>query len=576
MEAFMTFHQIRLTKLFALAISCCLSATLFTVHSQPSRRQNTQRRERMQRPPEPPFVDFSYAADLKKSAEGVKLIVGKWLMGWLIDQLLDSEVEKVQEKLKDKARRSGGRLVDGELYQKVEFVDRFDNPIGYQLRFVGFGPTIRAAMRRGSNTPRLEPPSSGRVRRNGNLVFWGPGFVVAPTFAAPDLSDAFGKPIEDFIAEQMEQIRAKAALSGQASNETSTRPPIRPRPSNPSPAGGREPRGGPDPQRGSPGGRGGGGGNAGQGGSRGNSGQTGGGGTGSRRDETGGATPRGGRVLPLRIITAGGPLPALAEGRPRFIGTPDTPQRITELGTPHGRAWADFNGDRIPDMCVVLSDLPNTTGLCVTLSTGRSINQRAAGREIVSRDVDVGDPDGRAWVDFNRDGKADYCRVVGTPGNFHLQVTLSAGDRFGSTITSSETIDPGIKQTRNWVDWDGDRIPDFVRVIERPRFNPGIAITFGSATGFGPTIDNLTSRPTDARGNPIQVEIAGVRREDLPRFLNIFDIGDADLTLWLDVNGDGKADYVRVVGSNKDLVSVTFSNGRSFGLTLTEPLLATK
>jgi hypothetical protein len=578
----MSFHQVKLTKLLTLLISCWLSATLFSVHSQPSRRQNTQRRERIQRPPEPPFIDWGMADKLKERAEAIGE-AGKWLNDWAVDRALDLEVEKVQESLEDKARRNGGRLPEGELYQKVVYVDPFGYKVGYQLRFIGSGPTIRDAMRRGRDTPRLEAPPPSLLHQNGNLVFWGPGFVVAPISAVPDLSDLFGKPIEDFIAEQMEQVRAKEALTAQPSNGTSTPPPMRPRPSSPRPSRGRETRGGPDPQRGSPGPRGGGGGNAGQGGSGGNSGQT-GGGTGSGGNDTGGATTSG-RPPAFMIITAGAPLPPLDEGRPRLIGTIDAPQRITEVGTPNGRAWADFNGDRFPDLCVVLSDIPGTTGLCVTLSTGRRFDQRAAGREIVSPAcnrppdfvcLDVGLPDGRAWVDFNRDRKADYCRVVGTSGNFHLQVTLSAADRFGSTITSSDAIDPGIKETRNWVDWDGDGIPDFVRVVERPGFDPGIAVTFGSPNGFGPTIDNLTRLPVDARGHPMQREIAGVSREDLPRFFNIFDVGHPELTLWMDVNGDGKADYVRVVGSKKDLVSVTLSNGRSLGLTITEPLLPTK
>ena len=251
-------------------------------------------------------------------------------------------------------------------------------------------------------------------------------------------------------------------------------------------------------------------------------------------------------------------------GRTRII-TGQIPQRITEFGTPNGRKWADFNGDGNPDLCVVFFDIPELSGILVTLSTGPQFEQRAAGAEIVSRGFQVGLPDGRDWVDFNKDKKADYCRVVGTQNDYHLRVTLSAGDRFGTTLPDSEKIDPGIKETRAWVDWDGDGFPDFVRVVERPGFHRGIAITFGSGSGFGPTLDNLTP-------NSGNVEIAGVRPEDLPRFLNIFDTGYPEATLWMDVNGDGKADYIRLVGSNKDLVSVTLSNGRGFGLTITEPL----
>ncbi len=45
----------------------------------------------------------------------------------------------------------------------------------------------------------------------------------------------------------------------------------------------------------------------------------------------------------------------------------------------------------------------------------------------------------KAWVDFNGDGRDDFCRLVGST---YLQCTVSTGSGFGGTYTSY-SIDPG-------------------------------------------------------------------------------------------------------------------------------------
>ena len=49
--------------------------------------------------------------------------------------------------------------------------------------------------------------------------------------------------------------------------------------------------------------------------------------------------------------------------------------------------------------------------------------------------VDAGYDDTRGWADFNGDGEADYCRMVG--GEYkNLQCTVSTSSAFGATYTS--------------------------------------------------------------------------------------------------------------------------------------------
>ena len=95
-------------------------------------------------------------------------------------------------------------------------------------------------------------------------------------------------------------------------------------------------------------------------------------------------------------------------------------------------------------------------------------------------------------------GKADYLRVVFTLGGAFrrethiLSATLSTGNGFGSTLNSSDA-NIGNAEGRAWVDFDGDGRTDFVRVVADNIRNV-LAVTFGSNTGFGPTV---VSDPVD-------------------------------------------------------------------------------
>ena len=102
-------------------------------------------------------------------------------------------------------------------------------------------------------------------------------------------------------------------------------------------------------------------------------------------------------------------------------------------------AWVDFDGDTQVDYCrrIAASGTDGAGGrVSCTLSTGSGF-----GATITSGVTDWGYESGRAWSDFNGDGRADFCRRTGYDNLAHSTVscTLSTGSGFGATVTSGVT-----------------------------------------------------------------------------------------------------------------------------------------
>ena len=113
---------------------------------------------------------------------------------------------------------------------------------------------------------------------------------------------------------------------------------------------------------------------------------------------------------------------------------------------PSASTGSDFNGDSQSDYCRrVGGNWPESRIEC-TMSTGTGF-----GATYQSGIVDWGLDTGRAWVDFNGDGKTDYCRRVG--GNWpesRIECTMSTGTGFGATYQSG-IVDWGLDTGRAWV-----------------------------------------------------------------------------------------------------------------------------
>ncbi|MBO3748755.1 hypothetical protein J5X84_21970 [Streptosporangiaceae bacterium NEAU-GS5] len=214
--------------------------------------------------------------------------------------------------------------------------------------------------------------------------------------------------------------------------------------------------------------------------------------------------------------------------RPSFQGDP---------GYFSGRGWADFNGDHAADYCRIVGDWPNLMLQCTV--SGRD----HFGSTFTSGALDAGWDAGRAWADFDGDGKADYCRIVGAAtGNKYAQCTISTGDGWDYTI-QSPSIDPGYDEGRSWVDVNGDGKADYCRIIGF--WTNSVQCTLSNGTGFGRT---FTSGAMDA--------------------------GYGNTRQWGDHNGDGRADYCRVVGDSQFAKArCTVSVGAAFGDTVTSTVL---
>ena len=216
-----------------------------------------------------------------------------------------------------------------------------------------------------------------------------------------------------------------------------------------------------------------------------------------------------------------------------------------DWGYETGRAWVDFNGDSKADYCRRVGGTNGVNSfVACTLSTGTGF-----GKTALSPVLDWGYDTGRAWVDATGDGKADYCRVVGSTNgqDSKLACTLSTNGGFGATITSP-TIDWGYETGRAWVDFNGDSKADYCRRVGGTNgVNSFVACTLSTGTGFGKT----ALSPVLDWG---------------------YDTGRA----WVDATGDGKADYCRVVGSTNgqdSKLACTLSTNGGFGATITSPTI---
>ncbi len=185
-----------------------------------------------------------------------------------------------------------------------------------------------------------------------------------------------------------------------------------------------------------------------------------------------------------------------------------------DVGYRNSYAWADATGDGRADYCRLVGGGPAPFQLRCTRSLGTHF-----GDDFLSGAADPGYPQGRAWVDFNGDGKVDYCRVTGVANDQHVQCTLSTGGGFGSVV-SSPALDWGYEWSRSWTDVNGDGRTDYCRVVGGGPSPFFMACTLSHGSSFGTT---WTS--------------------------GAIDVGYAQGRAWADVNADGRADYCRVVGT---------------------------
>jgi hypothetical protein len=234
-----------------------------------------------------------------------------------------------------------------------------------------------------------------------------------------------------------------------------------------------------------------------------------------------------------RVIGSGYTMLQCTIGVSGNFGTTFTSGAV-DAGYDAGRAWVDFDGDGKADYCRVVGSGDKRVSCTLSAGTGY-------GSTFTSDALDPGWDAGRAWVDANRDGRADYCRIVGNAAKF-AQCTLSTGSGFGATI-SSGAIDPGYDNTRQWTDVDNDGIADYCRYT-------------GSAFYSSATVQCTTSRGIGFASSSFTV--------------GPLDGGYASTIAWADMNADGRADLCRSVDPN--IERCTLSTGTGLGGNIEHPM----
>jgi hypothetical protein len=219
-------------------------------------------------------------------------------------------------------------------------------------------------------------------------------------------------------------------------------------------------------------------------------------------------------------LNPGPPAPAFDRDRTKM-----TAKVINDWGYDDKRWVVDFNGDGKADLCRAAGNNNGDLLVCA-FSTGTGLSP-----DMYFPVADWGYA-GRRWMaDFNGDGKADLCRAVGNNNGDLLACMFSTG----TGLTGDHyfpVADWGYDGRRWMVDFNGDGKADLCRAVG----NNGDLLACSLSTGAG---------------------LAGEYSVLAP----LADWGYDDFREMADVNGDGKADFCRAVGTKKEFLGCSFSTG---------------
>lgn len=195
---------------------------------------------------------------------------------------------------------------------------------------------------------------------------------------------------------------------------------------------------------------------------------------------------------------------------------------LSDWGYSDRRWMVDFNGDGKADYCRAVGETSGPQSwLGCTFSNGSTFTKSI---DIWAPVGDWGHANRRWMVDFNGDGKSDYCRATGAssgPGSF-LTCSLSNGSEFSSTV-SAPISDWGYADRRWMADVNGDGKADFCRAVgESSGGFSWLGCAFSTGTGFNNDIDVWFPMPDWG--------------------------GPADRRFMADVNGDGRVDFGHASG----------------------------
>lgn len=237
----------------------------------------------------------------------------------------------------------------------------------------------------------------------------------------------------------------------------------------------------------------------------------------------------------------------------RDVYTPPSKQAGLKFGSAP-RFLADVNGDGMADLCRFLGEGDATYLSCSLRGTNRQFGpaefpatapQQAArfGPGLAER--------GRFMVDVNGDGRADYCRFVGTsPETTALSCMLATDSGFGPQELKSGagasrlTPRSGQYPAELMGDVNGDGRADYCRIVGGDVSSMYLTCALASVSGFGNedfnSAQGISYGPDTGLG--------------------------ADIFL-ADINDDGRADFCRFVGSRstKQTFVCTLATSSGFG-----------
>ena len=161
------------------------------------------------------------------------------------------------------------------------------------------------------------------------------------------------------------------------------------------------------------------------------------------------------RLLPPRRTAAPTSATVLALDAERLQPMPAASSRSNGATSPTRRSWTRRATAR-----------PISAGVTTDRAICSPLRADGVRRRVRGRRSPAASPEGRAWVDVNGDGKADFCRVAGA-----LVCTLSTGTGFGGHAVHPRP-GPRLRAGRAWADIDGDGRADYCRRGRERRRGP--------------------------------------------------------------------------------------------------------
>lgn len=159
------------------------------------------------------------------------------------------------------------------------------------------------------------------------------------------------------------------------------------------------------------------------------------------------------------------------------------------VGMTHGAAWADFDGDGLPDLYVT-NHLKNAQ-LFRNLGSGTFAD--VTGERFAPKDV-AGDKHGAVWADYDNDGRQDLAQLTGAVrgvGAEGKRLFHNRGERLTDVADPMGVLNPyGRTRMPLWVDLDNDGLLDLFQGAEA-RFDDKLPpFLFRQASGGFVAADN--------------------------------------------------------------------------------------